>query len=62
MIKNGDKVRILDKGNSLLKVNDIGVVCDYDVDNTFRVEVEGRSDYSNWFTEIDVELITNKQD
>ena len=56
MIKNGDKVRILKQGCSLLGVGDIGVVNSCTEDR-FRVKVVGKENKANWFNESEVELL-----
>ena len=61
-MKNGDKVRIIDKGSSRNKVGDIGIVACYNNhDDSFRVEVPGRYTIVNWHSHNQVELIRDEE-
>jgi len=56
-MKNGDRVRIIDKGSSQNKVGDIGIIsCYNNCEDSFRVEVPG-GNIVNWHSHNQVELI-----
>jgi hypothetical protein len=65
--KVGDKVKIISSENgSINKVDDIGTIAEYDLDENdrldYRVLVEGRThvgteNIANWHTEDEIELI-----
>lgn len=56
-VRNGSKVRIVNEGSSNNKKGDIGIVTMYNDDDDFRVQVEGRTPFSNWHGIEEVEVL-----
>jgi hypothetical protein len=54
--KLGQKVKVLNAGDSLLKKGDVGFITEAASDNSYRVKVEGKDNYANWIGVDDMEL------
>ena len=52
----GQKVRVLDARQSILKKGDVGFITEAGGDSSYRVKVEGKDNYANWIGEDDMEL------
>jgi hypothetical protein len=58
-VRNGSKVKIIDKGSSDNEVGEVGTVNEWieGDDRNFRVHVPGRDNYVNWHNIDQVEVI-----
>jgi hypothetical protein len=55
--KLGQKVKVLNAGDSLLKKGDVGFISEVcSSDNSYRVQRKGKRNYANWVGEDDIEL------